>query len=69
MTTYLRYYDARYGDVYEVYLSPEDGSFISACRSVEQLGRDPIYYDDLADIPPVHRSEIEQLIEARQKTP
>ncbi len=67
MSTYLRYYDPRYGDVYEVYLSAEDGSFESACRSVDTLGRDPIYYDALEDIPVVQRNAIEQLIHERTK--
>lgn len=67
MTTYFRYYDARYGDTYEIYLSPTDGSFLSACRWVEAIGRDAIYYDDLSEVPPHHRNEIETLMLERQK--
>lgn len=67
MTTYFRYYDPRYGDTYEIYLSPSDGAFLSAYRSVEQIGRDPIYYDSLSEIPPSHRNEIEAMILERQK--
>jgi hypothetical protein len=63
---YLRYYDSRYGDMYEIYLNV-DGSFLSAARSVEALGRNPIYYDKLADIPPFHRNAIETLIEEHLK--
>jgi hypothetical protein len=62
MTTYFRYYDPRFGDVYEIY-TDHDGNFISAARSVEGIGREPIYYDDFNDIPPLHRNEIEQLLE------
>lgn len=65
MTTYLRYYDPRFGDTYEIYLTL-DGVFHSACRSVEQIGRDPIYYDALEDIPQPHRNAIEQMILERQ---
>lgn len=67
MTTYFRYYDTRYGDVYEIYLDSSDMSFVSACRSVEALGRDPIYYDALEDIPQNARHAIEEMIEKRQK--
>lgn len=66
MTTYFRYYDPRYGDTYEIYLD-NDGNFQTAARSVEVIGRDVIYYDSLADIPPLHRNAIEQLIFERQK--
>jgi hypothetical protein len=63
---YLRYYDERYGDLYEIYLTP-NGSFLSAARSVEAIGREPIYYDKLNDIPQFHRHTIETLIEERLK--
>lgn len=66
MTTYFRYYDERYGDVYEVY-TDHDGDFVSAMRSVEAIGRDPIYYDRLIDIPPQQRNAIENLIQERKK--
>lgn len=65
MTTYLRYYDDRFGDIYEVYLT-HDGDFITACRSVEAVGRDPIYYDSLESIPAAHRGPIERLISERR---
>lgn len=61
MTTYLRYYDPRFGDVYDIYLNA-DGSFHSARRSVERIGADPIYYDTVEEIPPAHRTHIEDLI-------
>lgn len=67
MNTYLRYYDERFGDLYEIYTNPDDGSFHSARRSTEAIGRDPIYYDDLNEVPPVHRHHIEELILQRQK--
>lgn len=65
MTTYFRHYDERYGDVYEVY-TDRDGNFLSACRSVEAIGRDPIYYDRLEDIPPQPRNAIENRIQERK---
>lgn len=64
--TYLRYYDSRFGDVYEVYTDHE-GEFITACRSLDAFGRSPIYYDSLDDIPALHRGAIEQLLAERQK--
>jgi hypothetical protein len=67
MTTYLRYYDERFGDVYEIYLNKFTGEFESACRSVEALGRDPIYYYDFDEIPVAHRGPIEQMIVERKK--
>jgi hypothetical protein len=63
---YLRYYDPRYGDTYEIYLN-RDGTFLSAARSVEAIGRSPIYYDKLVEIPPFHRNAIETLIEEHLK--
>lgn len=66
MNTYFRYYDERFGDVYEVYLN-YDGSFDSACRTVEVFGRDPIYYNDLDEIPAVARAAIENVISERQR--
>lgn len=66
MTTYFRYYDERFGDVYEIYVG-HDGEFVSACRSVEAIGRDPIYYDKLTEIPQVPRNVIEGMILERQR--
>lgn len=59
---YLRYYDERYGDLYEIYVDPLTGDFQAASRSVEGVGRDPIYYDKLCELPPAARNEIENLI-------
>jgi hypothetical protein len=58
---YLKYYDNRFGDFYEVYLDDE-GEFEMAVRSVGEIGRDTIYYDRLCDIPPSHRNQIEHAI-------
>lgn len=66
MTNYLRYYDPRYGDTYEIYVD-QTGKFHSACRSVEALGRDSIFYDTLEEIPPFHRAAIELMINERLK--
>jgi hypothetical protein len=65
-TTYFRYYDDRFGDIYEIN-TDSDGNFVSAQRSVEAIGRDTIYYDDLKDIPPLHRNAIEHMIAERVK--
>lgn len=67
MNTYLRYYDERFGDVYEVYLT-NDGEFLSAMRSVEQFGRGAIYYDSIDAIPVHIRATLEHLIDERKKT-
>lgn len=64
---YLRYYDQRYGDTYEIYLDAE-GGFLSAARSVDKIGNRPIFYDSMEDIPAYHRSVIEGLIEGYNKT-
>jgi hypothetical protein len=58
---YLKYYDNRFGDLYEVYFT-DDGEFEAAVRSVGEVGRDSIYYDRLIDIPPFHRNQIENRI-------
>jgi len=59
---YLRYFDTRYGDLYEVYFDEESGEFEGAMRSTGDIGRDGIYYDLFTDIPPFHRNQIEHLI-------
>lgn len=64
--TYIRYYDERFGDVYEIY-TDHDGNFLTASRSLESFGRNPIYYDDIEEIPVWHRQAIEKLLEERQK--
>jgi hypothetical protein len=66
VNNYIRYYDDRFGDIYELYVD-HAGNFISACRSVEAFGRDPIYYNDLDEIPVAHRGPIERLIADRLK--
>lgn len=59
---YLKYYDTRFGDLYEVYFDGETGEFEMAVRSVGEVGRDAIYYDRLSEIPPFHRNQIEHRI-------
>lgn len=59
---YLKYYDNRFGDMYEVYFDPETGEFEGAMRSIGELGRESIYYDTLNEIPPFHRNQIENQI-------
>ena len=63
MKTYLRYYDVRFGDVFEIYVD-HDGEFITAKRSVAALNNDPIYYDSLGQIPMTHRQAIVDLLES-----
>lgn len=60
--SYYRYIDNRFGDIYEVYTNDETGDFQSATRSVETIGRDPIYYDHLTEIPQPQRNAIENLL-------
>lgn len=60
---YIRYYDPRYGDLYEVYTDELTGEFESTLRSVGgQLGGEKIFYETLSDLPPHHRNQIEHLI-------
>jgi hypothetical protein len=59
---YIRYYDKRYGDLYEVYLDDDTGAFESAMRSTGDIGRDPIYYASLNELPIIQREQIEYLI-------
>ena len=59
---YLRYFDDRYGDHYEVYFDSTTGEFQGATRSIGEIGRDPIYYDLLSELPPFHRNQIEHQI-------
>lgn len=66
MNNYIRYYDERFGDVYEIFVN-HDGDFLTASRSLEAFGRNPIYYDDIDEIPAIHRVAIEHLLAERKK--
>jgi hypothetical protein len=66
---YLKYYDNRFGDMYEVYFDSDTGEFEGAMRSVGELGRESIYYDTLNEIPPFHRNQIENQIWNRLHPP
>lgn len=66
---YLKYYDNRYGDLYEIYFDEETGEFQGAMRSVTEVGHDGIYYELLSEIPPYHRNQIEHLIWKRLHPP
>lgn len=60
---YLRYYDSRYSDLYEVYFNDNTGAFEGAVRSAGGvIGSDPIYYTLLSELPPLHRDQIEHHI-------
>ena len=59
---YLKYFDDRFGDLYEVYFDEETGKFQGAMRSVGEVGREAITYETLAEIPPYHRNQIEHHI-------
>lgn len=59
---YIRHYDDRFGDMYEIYLNDQTQEFEGALRSVEAIGMKPIYYEQLKDIPPVQRNAIEHAI-------
>jgi hypothetical protein len=65
--SYHRYTDNRFGDIYEIYTNDETGEFQSAVRSVDTIGRDPIYYDKLAEIPQPQRNAIENLLWSKIK--
>lgn len=52
---------SRSGDTYEIELDDE-GNFSSAVRFMDQIGRDPIHYEKLSDLPIPHVPEIEHLI-------
>lgn len=66
MNNYIRYYDPRFGDIYEIFVD-HDGEFVSARRSMETLGQDCLYYDDIEHIPSAHRNDIEACIAERKK--
>lgn len=55
------YVDSRFGDRYELTLSPT-GEFVSAIRYIDEIGRDPILYTSLAELNPHHKFQIEQII-------
>jgi hypothetical protein len=62
MMAYLKYFDDRYGDYYEVYFDENTGEFQGARRSIGDVGVDPIYYEYISELPPYHRNRIEHLI-------
>lgn len=57
------FYDTRSGDTFVIEL--EDGDFAYALRYVIGIGRDPIQYNHLIDVPEPHRSTIEHKISKR----
>lgn len=57
----LSYYDQRHSDTYVVTIDAE-GEFVFAKRYLVGVGRDPIVYDNLADVPQPHKANIEQKI-------
>lgn len=57
----VSYIDDRFGDVYEVEVLP-DGRFLHAVRFVDAIGRDPIHYSRLSDIPSPHHEGVTQAI-------
>lgn len=57
----LSYYDPRHADTYVVDLD-DLGEFLCARRYVVGIGRDPIVYESLADVPAVAKANIEQKI-------
>lgn len=65
---YFKFFDKRFGDLYEIYTDDVTGDFEAAVRSVGEVGRDPIYYDRLSDIPPSHRNQIESMIWANRQS-
>ncbi len=60
---YLRHYDNRFGDTYEIYVNDQTGEFEGALRSMEGIGRSTIHYENLKEIPPVQRNAIEHMIQ------
>jgi hypothetical protein len=60
---YIRYFDPRFGDLYEVYTDDITGEFESALRSVGgAVAGEKIYYTLLSELPPSTRHQIEHLI-------
>lgn len=59
----LTYSDNRYGDTYTIYID-DYGNFLQALRYVDTIGRDPILYEKLSDLPDAHRNAIEHLIQS-----
>lgn len=57
----ISYYDPVFGDTYHIDVDSE-GDFVSATRYVVAIGRDPIVYYHLADLPRAHKSAIEKKI-------
>jgi hypothetical protein len=62
MSAYIKYFDERYGDLFEIYFDEKTGEFEGAVRSIGVVGLDPIYYDFLSELPPYHRNRIEHMI-------
>jgi len=62
------YYDPRHADTYVIELDG-DGEFLCALRYVTDIGRDPIIYDHLADVPQPIRSALESEIFHRARLP
>jgi hypothetical protein len=56
----IHYYDERFGDTYVVTLVNE--KFSHCARYLDKIGRDPIWYYALSEIPAAQRHAIENLL-------
>lgn len=65
----LDYIDSRYGDTFVIDFDVPSGDVHVITRYVEQIGRDPIRYDTIAECPNRVQDAIQSLIEKACQPP
>ena len=58
----IEYFDPRFGDTYVVTMDGIPFRVTRVLRYVDRIGRDPIPYDRVEDLPARARTAVEQLI-------
>lgn len=63
----LTFTDERFGDTFVLDVD-RDGTIHSIVRYVDRVGRDPIYYEAVSELPHRVQAPIEELIQTKCKT-
>jgi hypothetical protein len=61
----LEYVDLRFGDTFIIDIDLPSGEVHGIVRYIDRIGRDPIYYDVVEELPGRVREEIQTLITKR----
>ena len=57
----IRIYDERYADTYDIFLN-EDLELDYLVRWIDRVGFNPVHYDDMEELPIIHKYMVEDAI-------